>query len=367
MTIKQFYEYALIEQNKVQAPNFLLEDFVYLANKAIGQYINKMYNLYEINQQKSDDLRVLKSTAILIPGVSADYSTTSLLNKTYQVNLPDDYLHILNCVVEYLLVPLTYKCYSRAIPIHIGAKRMTADMFPSLITNYYQKPKYNNPYFYINNVALDTFYPIVEVPTRITPIGTFLTGAIISHGTIHAVQQIDPLIVIKDGLTYSVVYSNVLTLQTALTTLGITSTISNNNNVLTLSNLYLEGVSSILSTGNYLNVTLQTNTTDSLIERVSDYRYGNKSKVRMEIRYGNDNSIFTLNKVYIDYLRSPQYVKLTQTQIDEVSDTSQLLEFPDYVCQEILNELVKLLMENTSDPRLQTHIPVNQSIAGPGR
>jgi len=40
-------------------------------------------------------------------------------------------------------------------------------------------------------------------------------------------------------------------------------------------------------------------------------------------------------------------------------DTSQSLEFPDYVCQEIINELVKNIMENISDPRIQTHPLVN--------
>ena len=35
------------------------------------------------------------------------------------------------------------------------------------------------------------------------------------------------------------------------------------------------------------------------------------------------------------------------------------------MCQEIINELVKLLMENASDPRLQSNIPVNQTIANP--
>jgi hypothetical protein len=32
-----------------------------------------------------------------------------------------------------------------------------------------------------------------------------------------------------------------------------------------------------------------------------------------------------------------------------------MLEYPDYVCQEIINELVHLVMENISEPRLQTH------------
>jgi len=32
-----------------------------------------------------------------------------------------------------------------------------------------------------------------------------------------------------------------------------------------------------------------------------------------------------------------------------------MLEFPDYVCQEILNELVNIILEWMGDPKLQTH------------
>ena len=53
--------------NKVQAPSILLEDFNYFFNKAINQYINKRYNIYDVNQQTTDDIRVLKSTAKLFP------------------------------------------------------------------------------------------------------------------------------------------------------------------------------------------------------------------------------------------------------------------------------------------------------------
>ena len=84
----------------------------------------------------------------------------------------------------------------------------------------------------------------------------------------------------------------------------------------------------------------------------------------MEIRCGN-NPNFELETVYIDYLKTPQHIKLTQLQLDLVEDTSQLLEYPDYVCYEIVGELVKLFLENASDPRLQTNIPINQTIASP--
>ena len=102
-----------------------------------------------------------------------------------------------------------------------------------------------------------------------------------------------------------------------------------------------------------------------LIEKEPETRYGNRSKVRMEIRYGKDDAVFKLTSIYIDYLKSPQFIRLTQDQVDEVLDTSQLLEFPDYVAQEIVNELIRLLMENSSDPRLQSHIPINTSISQP--
>ena len=65
MTAKEAYTYTLIEINKLEAPSLLLEDFNYLFNKAVQQYINKCYNRYETNQQATDDLRALKRTVEL--------------------------------------------------------------------------------------------------------------------------------------------------------------------------------------------------------------------------------------------------------------------------------------------------------------
>ena len=281
MTVRQLFEATLVELNKVQAPSLILEDYNYFINKTVQQYINKNYNAYDVNQQKSDDLRVLKSTAVLTPSPSTDV-TGELLSKTYEVDLPDDYLHILNCLVEYN-VTKQFKCYNVGSPVHFGAKRLTADMYSQIINNYYMRPSYKNPYFYINNVNISNTYPTTDsqVDVDYTPLGT--------------------------------------------------------------------------------------ETEAENIEKIAPKRYGNKSKVRMEIRYGKDDSLFTLSKVYIDYLKSPQFIRLTQDQVDEVEDNSQILEFPDYVCQELINDLVKLLMENASDPRLQTHIPVNQTIANPAQ
>lgn len=347
----------------------MLEDYNYFINKAINQYINKIYNAYDISQQKSDDLRVLKSTAILSPTVNDDYGASALFTKTYEVNLPDDYLHILNCVVEYELQQ-DYKCYNNADLVHFGAKRLTADMFSQIINNYYLRPSYKNPYYYINNVGTDYSYPITEAPTQLTMAGTVVNYFLIAFGT----PGTTDLVITKNGTDYTLVYnasptlsthfSNIGTLQTALATIGIVST--QVGTTLLIENAYATGVTAMTRTGSYLTITSGTKSdTTSLVQRVADYRYGNRSKVRMEIRYGKDNAVFELSRVYIDYIKAPQFIRLTQEEVNKVDDTSQILEFPDYVCQEVVNELIKLLMENASDPRLQTHIPINQSIANP--
>ena len=183
MTSRQVFEYALVELNKVQAPSLLLEDYNYFINKAINQYINRVYNLYDINQQKSDDLRVLKSSAVLTPSITNDYGTplASLFNKTYEVDLPDDYLHILNCVVEYD-TQANFKCYNQGDKIHFGAKRLTADMFSQIINNYYMRPSYKNPYFYINNVTTDFIFPTQDSQTSIK-FRNYIIGVTISSLT----------------------------------------------------------------------------------------------------------------------------------------------------------------------------------------
>lgn len=60
------------------------------------------------------------------------------------------------------------------------------------------------------------------------------------------------------------------------------------------------------------------------------------------------------------------YVSMTQDQVLDITDNTMKLEFPDYVCYEIINIYMRLFLENASDPRLQTHLPINQTIAVPG-
>ena len=102
MTARQVFESTLIELSKIQAPSLKLYEFNYLFNKAINQYINKVYNVYDLNQQTTDDLRVLKATALLNPTKVNTYNDLSMAsNACYEVQMPTDYLHILNCICIY--------------------------------------------------------------------------------------------------------------------------------------------------------------------------------------------------------------------------------------------------------------------------
>lgn len=121
-----------------------------------------------------------------------------------------------------------------------------------------------------------------------------------------------------------------------------------------------------MNTNFFPNEATYNDQSQSLIEKPGKNRYGNTSKVRMEIRCGKDRKVFDLKKIKVDYLKAPQKILLTQDEVDKVEDTSQILEWPDYVCQEIINELVHIIMENASDGRLQTHAAISQSIANPG-
>ena len=356
-TARELFEYALIELNKVQAPSLLLEDYNYFINKAIRQFINKVYNMYDVNQQKSDDIRVLKSTAILTPVIQSEYSKQSenstLLHKSYELYLPDDYLHILNCLVEYD-VNRTFKCYNAGDKMQFGAKRLTADAFSQIINNYYMRPSYKNPYYYINNINLNNTFLTTDNQIEVLANKYVLKGkSFTKNDTVLLVKPNGEELSIAGGKDFT----SLETLNTKINELIPDSSTVVGEAVHIDDKL----VSNVATTG---NINLTKNPSAS---KIAEARYGNKSRVRMEIRYGKDNSLFSLSKVYIDYLKAPQFIRLTQEQVDRVEDTSQILEFPDYVCQEIVNDLVKILMENASDPRLQTHIPINQTIANPAQ
>lgn len=106
------------------------------------------------------------------------------------------------------------------------------------------------------------------------------------------------------------------------------------------------------SSNNYVSVPLS-------LEDETDYsRTANTYDSILEIKCGDGK----VSKIEIDYVRAPQKITLTDDNVMDIIDTTPQLEFPDYVCYEIINIFVKLLMENAGDPRLQTNLAVNTTI-----
>ena len=290
MTARELYEYALIELNKLEAPSLLLEDYNYFINKAVQQYINLVYAKLEIDQQSTDDIRVLKASTVLKPVKLSENSAYShlangMFKSSYYVDLPEDYMHLLNCIVEYKVGVSNFKCYNKGDMVYFAARKLTPDMYTQVLNNAYMRPMYKRPYYYLTNI--NTANNIVTNPSMDTAI---------------------------------------------------------------------------------LDANKEDNETPSALvdsNNVPGDRLANPSIVRLELRYGTDDGVFVPNNIYVDYLKSPMYIRLTQEQINSTLDYSQVLEFPDYVCFEIANIFVRLLMENASDPRLQTNIPINNTIAAP--
>lgn len=342
MTSRQVYEGVLIELNKVQAPSLLLEDFNYLFNKAIYQFVNKNYNINEIDQPRVDNIRVLTGSARLYP--IKNFTTydeendvnTGVYKGIDEFILPSDYFHILNCTC-FFKVNKNFKCYNTDKFARFAAKRLTADAWSLVMDNFYMKPDYKRPYYYIHNVNssyMDKWGKAENDKSQVSDPRKYSKTDSVLNDTHTDISQ-----------PYSV--------KADMDTDGNVQGVSNFPRVIKLTQSQED------STLKQVN--------GSAVQRNIGERYGNPSPVRMEIRYGTDTSLFTLNHVRIDYIKVPQTVILTQEQIDRTEDTSQMMEFPDYVCQEIINELVNIVMENSSDPRLQTHPVISQSIANPAQ
>lgn len=367
MTVRQLFEGVLIDLNKINAPTLKLYEFNYLCNKAINQYINKIYNLYDINQQTTDDLRVLKSTATIVPQpVEPNRTNSALTGKTgtYIFNMPTDYLHLLNCVCVYQMNQQK-DCYDKGDYVYVPASRLTADSWGMIMEDVYNRPSPMRPYYYIHHINSNSNLP-TNPYTPETKIGTkteLEKGTDVDMTTDYDTMYIDlnryaykpDFFYDKDGnlVGGQTTFNDVIDGYNPSEKQAAARHTYNKNNI------QIPVVVDLPRTFK-LNDTIQ-----SAVEKPAGVRHSNVSPVRCEIRYGRDNSVFKLVEVQVDYIKSPQYIRLTQTQLDLTEDTSQMMEFPDYINQEIINELVHIVMERSGDPRLATNLQITQSIARP--
>ena len=354
MTSKQIYEATAIELSKVQAPALKLYEFNYFFNQAIRQFVNKVYNVYDVNQQTTDDLRVLKATATLVPTIADSTGNKAidyLRGATYFVDMPDDYLHLLNCICLFD-VNKNKECWNKGDVMVVGATKLTADSWSSVVDDVYNQPTKKRPYYYVHNqndiYTLDADEMDESNTTVIRAKGTLTE----QNGMLPSNRETDKLHTQEFG-NYPA---------------DNWGTLGGESNFARTFDFDADGNGIIgVTTGEGAEATTDyTGERFSTIEKPAGSRHANSSRVKVEIRCGRDKSnIFSLSAVQIDYVKAPQFIRLTQEQLDSDEDISQVMEFPDYVNQEIVNELVNLVMRKTNDPALQAHIQMTQSIARP--
>ena len=362
MTSRAIYEAVLIELNKNNAPSLRLHEFNYLFNKAINEFVDETYQQYDTTQSITDSLRVLQSEATLtpnqikvsfnglpnnitniegIPTLSKNGPPTSreLNGANFEVFLPEDYLHLLNCTCIYQVLQQN-KCYNAGDFVQMPATKLTSDSWSTIMTDVYNRPSPLKPYYYLHNRNSQE-----NIPTNPSKDKTLDNEQIIQVGN-------DINILYKYKQYYSI-DKKIWYTDKKLTTKVPDELAISDSDILVEE---LEPFSNTIDLNEY---------TISTIEKPAQTRIANPQKVRMEIRYGRDTSVYKLVAVVVDYVKAPQFIRLTQDQIDLTTDTSQIMEYPDFVCQKIINKLVALLLERSSDPRLTTNVQINRTMAQP--
>lgn len=298
LTAKQVFKNILIELHKINAPALKLYEFNYYANKATSQYLNTIYNFYNTNQQTTDDLRALHSTVYLEPEeiIKNISDQKKIYTGTYECWLPLDYVHLLNCICTFTKANTDEDCGNDPQYIYKAASRLTSDMVPLVIDDYYNKPSVERPYYMIFN---------------------------------HNMSE-------KDAFP--------------------TDPLRNNNELINDS----KGTDPTSSNKSPKVISLNGKNTNIAIP-IAQSRISNPVRPRLEIRCG-DNNKYKLTTVQVDYIKAPQLIHLTQSQLDETIDNSQILEWSDYVCQEIINILLRLLLERDNPNRLAVNTQINQTI-----
>lgn len=344
MTSKQIYEATAIELSKVQAPALKLYEFNYFFNQAIRQFVNKVYNVYDVNQQTTDDLRVLKATATLMPVIAPSTGNKALdylRGATYFVDMPDDYLHLLNCICLFD-VNKNKECWNAGDVMVVGATKLTADSWSSVVDDVYNQPTKKRPYYYVHNQN--------DIYTLQSDLVDSTNKVIAKAGTLTERNSMIPTAINPDNRVDSNANDKFHTLgHSTYTEAGEDwGKLEGESNFPRTFDVDFDGTGDIAKDGSE---------TFDAIEKPAGSRYANSSRVKVEIRCGRDKSnIFSLSAVQIDYVKAPQFIRLTQEQLDSDEDISQVMEFPDYVNQEIVNELVNLVMRKTNDPSLQAHM-----------
>lgn len=366
MTVKELLENALIETKKNGVPNLLLRDYNYFINKAIQQKINEIYNYYNADQQRTDDLRVLKDYVKIPILANSEQDEGDNAGKIYEVRLPDNYYHLISCEVQFKLEQ-DWHCYDKDTKWRNKAIRATGEINGDSLNNAYFRPSYRTPYYYVINNSyssgfINNYIYLFEYDDDYT---NETKPTIIPGGTAWGDKEWnehngDFASVPKSkmvGSTLDIIYKALSASEKAYVNIAYKARIQGLFEKTTVDG---NEIPAAIEDKNLKAAMAKVETPEQAKEVLREM-YNN---VILQIRPGPCDVFKPIN-VFVDYIKTPKCVRLSQRQFDQDIDTSEVLEFPHYMCLEILDRLVMLLLENYSDDRLRTNPQINQTIAPP--
>ena len=341
MTTREIYEAVLVEINKENAQSFSLEEFNYILNKSILSFVNNRYNFYSTNQQLSDDLRVLVKSQIfnvddvdigIDPTITVETfnPTTSYVSISGSTSSPITVSSVKDLSVGDRILfgenPIEFTISSggiatNTITVSPTGEDVTKDSNIKVVTAPLQ----------VNSDITTT-----RIVNAVFPSSDYLH--LISCRTIWATKK-----PVDNTVTHIVFPAKRLTYD-------MLNAIENNT--------YLNPAPNRPYHQEFDNISNSGVTT--FPATISEYKeYQNKPLIKVHI--GKANSFMQLVRVEFDYLKIPEVVVLLDTDIFTADvDTSQVLEFPNGLLNEIVKRCTMYLLEKAGDPRSQTHAMVNQ-------
>lgn len=351
MTVREIYEAVLVEINKVNAATFTIEEFNYMLNKAILAFTNEKYNFFAVNQQLSDDLRVLLTNAKFNYNKNADGSPRTdatynpIRGKVYASTDPG-----INFTVSSIAdfeVGSNIRFTESGVTSTVATINSSNYPYATTVTGVASDAKAGRSiYLETPNVGMVTDYAVGVGANEVETADGILNIELPSSDYLHILScRVFWKGAKPNGQKAYLVYGG------KRMTFDIQNVIQNN--------VYMR------PNFNRPYYRVHDNTMNAGIEKITDlaeYKaYQNKPKI--EVHVGKANSIVTLDKIVIDYIKIPEVAILNDIDIFTAgADTSQVLEFPDYLKNEIVRRVTDYMLENMGSPRAGSHPQFNQEI-----
>lgn len=355
MTAREIYEAVLVEINKENAPSFTLEEFNYALNKAVLALVNEKYNFYASNQQLSDDLRVLTKHIVY----NLHFTNDTAPNPTY--NPVRSYV-LAKCDVGDTTIPVSVLADLEADAT--GIKPGSVVRFGDSTEDYTITAKTATSYPF--TITLTS--PLSEDVPSGAPI--YVQTAVINTGSGALKEEVT-----EDRiLTVTLPSSDYLhMLSCRLTWKGFKPGSSKDAYLKFPAKRLTFDMLNVIENNTYMRPAANRpyfqvfdNQMNSGAEKMSDdltvYKaYQNKPKI--DVLIGRERVSMTPTALEIDYLKLPEVIVLDDIDIFTAgNDTSQSLELPDYLKNEVVRRISAYLLEKMGDPRIQTHPHLNTEI-----